>query len=150
MRVLAITGTTEFTSLEDKVSELAAQNKNISLMFQKLGSERKYSNLTYVNFLRSKFYWRDFDVVITHCGAGTVFSLLKDDYPFIAIPNLDRHDVHQLELFAWLKQNNYCSCRQVGDLSHHDISILTSTSFDKFTENSEFDTDLFNSILREL
>ena len=50
----------------------------------------------------------DFDYIITHCGAGTVFPLLKLNAKLIVIPNMERNDPHQVELFNFLMQNNFC------------------------------------------
>ena len=48
------------------------------------------------------------DVVICHCGAGSVFGLLQAGQIPIVVPNLSRRDKHQSQLARWLDANRFC------------------------------------------
>jgi len=48
------------------------------------------------------------DVVVCHCGAGSVFGLLQAGNVPIVVPNLTRRDKHQAQLARWLQANRFC------------------------------------------
>ncbi|TBT28812.1 PssE/Cps14G family polysaccharide biosynthesis glycosyltransferase [Vibrio parahaemolyticus] len=111
MKILVTVGTGAFDSLVGYISdndELAQYN--ITLQFGK-GKEtkNKKGNITAVRFIHDiSLSYSDYDLIITHCGAGTVFPLLELGANFIAVPNVDRIDKHQLELAKYLNDNRLC------------------------------------------
>lgn len=48
----------------------------------------------------------EFDIIITHAGAGTVYNLLESNSLLVVIPNVDRIDKHQLELADFIDREN--------------------------------------------
>jgi hypothetical protein len=78
-------------------------------------------------------------VMITHCGAGTVYHLLEANVPFIAVPNLERADPHQMELAEFLHQNSYAIvCFKVPDIS----IIFQKRAWESFSR-STYEKDSF-------
>ena len=105
--VLILTGNTPFNSLETRVFELSKQLPDITITLQSIKPVVTCSvNFRLVDFIPESSF-QDYDLIITHAGAGTVFFLLACNLPFIAVPNLERRDLHQLELYNWLKKNKY-------------------------------------------
>ncbi|MDB9965150.1 hypothetical protein OAD55_01070 [Planktomarina temperata] len=114
--VLILTGNTPFNSLETRVFELSKQLPDITFTLQSIQPSVTCSvNLRLVDFI-SEARFRDYDLIITHAGAGTVFFLLACNLPFIAVPNLERRDPHQLELYNWLRKNKYSQTALIDEL----------------------------------
>ena len=63
------------------------------------GSERYIANI------HEAYSWAD--VVITHAGAGTVYTLLELGKRIIVVPNLTRRDKHQRELARFVEMNQF-------------------------------------------
>ncbi|WP_347360318.1 PssE/Cps14G family polysaccharide biosynthesis glycosyltransferase [Vibrio vulnificus] len=111
MKILVTVGTGSFDSLASYIfdnDELAQHN--ITLQFgkgKKINNTKR--NITTVRFIDDiSLTYSDYDLIITHCGAGTVFPLLELGANFIALPNIDRVDKHQLELARYLSDNRFC------------------------------------------
>lgn len=114
--VLIITGNTPFNSLETRVFELSKNLPDITITLQSIQPVVTCSmNLRLVDFIPESSF-QDYDLIITHAGAGTVFFLLSCNLPFIAVPNLERRDPHQLELYNWLKRNKFAHTVLVEEL----------------------------------
>jgi beta-1,4-N-acetylglucosaminyltransferase len=47
------------------------------------------------------------DVIVTHAGAGSVYSLLEMGKRLVVVPNLDRADKHQLDLAGYVRSQRY-------------------------------------------
>ena len=57
------------------------------------------------------------DYVVTHCGAGTIYTLLGENIKLVTIPNIERKDQHQIELFNYLNFNRFCFGLSLESLS---------------------------------
>lgn len=72
-------------------------------------------------------YYEKADVVITHAGAGTVYSLLEMGKTIIVVANSDRIDTHQDDLIRYVEESNFAQvCR---DLSELEGLLLNTTGF---------------------
>ncbi|GAB56990.1 hypothetical protein GPUN_2876 [Glaciecola punicea ACAM 611] len=103
IKVLVSLGTTRFDGL---ISFFDVASDNIELLFQcpKNGMQPKHwPAIDFIDDFKSKV--NDYDLVITHCGAGNVYSLLERKIKLCVVPNLERSDKHQLELAEYLTQN---------------------------------------------
>ena len=78
MKILVVTGTTPFSGLENAVFRLADELRDINFTLQTRANHVGTSNLEIVTFLDDEKYWLQFDLVLTHCGAGTIFTLLEE------------------------------------------------------------------------
>lgn len=127
--VLILTGNTPFSALEKMVLELSRQIPDITFTLQSIQPLVSSSvNLHLTEFI-SEARFKEYDLIITHAGAGTVFYLLNCKLPFIAIPNLERRDQHQIELYNWLKNNNYSQTALVQELNS-DLILKEYSSID--------------------
>lgn len=125
--ILVLTGTTGFDSLIRHIDTDPNWLKcDVDLLFQ-IGNGR---------YIPKNFPWIDYDpkiktlieksdLIITHAGAGSVFSLLDQRSKFIVIPNLDRKDQHQAELCRFLERNNYAyACWDLTEIKFSFLSEL--------------------------
>ncbi|WP_170560577.1 PssE/Cps14G family polysaccharide biosynthesis glycosyltransferase [Ruegeria atlantica] len=118
MKFVTTVGTTAFDSLIEKVDTLSDKFGEFEFLSQIGPGTYQPHNHPWVT-LEKNFLSRHRDaILITHCGAGTVYYLLEERIPFIAVPNLERADTHQIELAQFLHQNSYAPvCFDVEDLS---------------------------------
>ena len=65
------------------------------------------------------------DLVVCHCGAGSVFGLLQAGKVPVVVPNLTRRDKHQAELARWLDSNNYCVVAMTPDAVNEAIETYS-------------------------
>jgi UDP-N-acetylglucosamine transferase subunit ALG13 len=99
------------------ILELSKQILDVTFTLQSIQPHVSSSvNLHLTEFINEASF-KEYDLIITHAGAGTVFYLLNCKLPFIAIPNVERRDQHQVELYNWLKNNNYSQTALVQELS---------------------------------
>jgi len=57
---------------------------------------RRFDYFNYANDIISSY--QGADLVITHAGAGTIFTLLEMQKRIVVVPNLERDDSHQKDL----------------------------------------------------
>ncbi|MCG9730949.1 hypothetical protein L1D44_14090 [Shewanella sp. Isolate13] len=114
MKILVTVGTGSFDSLVERCDKISSNSVDeFTFQIGKGGYQPK--NGLYFDF-SPDLNLTDFDLVISHCGAGTVFKCLNSKIPLIAIPNLERSDKHQSELGCYLEKHNFCcTC---FDLTH--------------------------------
>lgn len=108
MKILVTVGTTSFDSLICFLDNTNFEH-NYEFVFQIADGEYIPNNYPFFRFEAN--LWERFEnhVVITHCGAGTVYYLLENRFNFIVVPNLERIDKHQLDLAEWVKMQNYAT-----------------------------------------
>jgi beta-1,4-N-acetylglucosaminyltransferase len=118
MKFVTTVGTTGFDSLIRKIDALASKFSEHVFLSQIGPGIFQPINHPYIVY-EDDFFARHPDaVLITHCGAGTVYDLLETKRRFIAVPNLERADPHQIELAQFLQRNSYAPvCFEVDDLS---------------------------------
>jgi beta-1,4-N-acetylglucosaminyltransferase len=95
------------------------------------------------------------DLIITHAGAGNVYSMLERRKKLVVVPNIQRKDQHQLELARFLENQNYAKTLYlnedvVANIPDHEpeiLSILTSAVHSEFNEYRIDKFDGINDIL---
>lgn len=143
-KALVTIGTTTFDSL---IKVLDKPSENISIMFQIANGCYIPKNHPYERFIpKIHNNYNDYDFIITHAGAGSVYSLLETDHKFAVIPNTDRSDNHQIELAKFIGDNNYAKTYTILELestSLEDVfeqlnnSIPTKYEKNKFFKGKE-------------
>lgn len=109
MRILALTGSSSAYCYEDQLLEMAV-GTCWQWVIQSSNLESGYVNPR----IRVESYFDltnsvgSIDVLITHCGAGSVFWGLENKIPTIAIVNLSRHDDHQIDLGEYVDKKGLC------------------------------------------
>lgn len=111
MKVLATVGTGRFDAM---VSTLDKQH-DPGLLIQHGASPAPQVNagVSYIPALDDRL--DEFDLVITHAGAGTVYAMLERGRPFCVVPNLDRTDNHQSEIANYLRREGLAPVLDLAD-----------------------------------
>lgn len=150
MNILITVGTTAFDDLIRYVDNTISQNTSFSLVAQ-ISANAIYQpvNLKYFDFSDSfQSFIDDADLIITHAGAGSVYSMLEQGKRLVVIPNLTRADTHQIELAKYVSDKNFAtSCIKLEDLL--DCIYKASThKFNPYKCESFFAYDFIRDLLR--
>lgn len=78
------------------------------------------------------------DLVICHCGAGTVYALLEQRKRILVVPNLDRSDKHQLELAEYVDRENLGQVCNDLDALENAVDIALKREFRVYKKHSFF------------
>jgi beta-1,4-N-acetylglucosaminyltransferase len=117
IKVLVTVGTYKFDELIKKIDEIASE-KEFEFVCQ-IG-QGKYIPKNCESFSFSTSFAgkvNDSELIITHAGAGTIYSLLENKKNLIVVPNVNRVDKHQLEIAKYVSDNKYClSCSDVNNI----------------------------------
>ena len=153
MKILVTTGTGKFNSLVTSVLDCSGLIKSKIDVQCGVSADMflsEYPDIKFYNFiddLTSKIF--DYDLVISHCGAGNVFHMLENSINFIAVPNLERHDKHQLELANYLHNNNLCPvCFDVSDILKF-ILNYDSLLFENYKKEEFFLTEFLINFINK-
>lgn len=115
IHVLVTVGTTSFDSL---IKVLDRYSDEIQFVFQIANGKYLVKYHESIDFIENiENIYSDFDLIITHAGAGTVYKLLESDIPFIVVPNTERSDKHQLELSKFVGMNLLAKVATVDDFA---------------------------------
>lgn len=145
MRVLVTVGTGCFDSLIKRCDRIALDS-HYKFTFQIGKGAYQPINGYYFDF-DSCLDVTDFDLVISHCGAGTVYKCLNSDISLIAVPNLERSDKHQSELGSYLQKHNFCStCFDLENLERL-IGDYEKSSYSEYKNIEFFGVDYVTKII---
>ena len=98
MKILITVGTTPFDNLIRFCDENLDPTLEITMQVSNDASyvPNRFDYFKFTNDIISCY--QNADLVITHAGAGTIFTLLEMRKRIIVFPNLDRDDSHQKDL----------------------------------------------------
>jgi beta-1,4-N-acetylglucosaminyltransferase len=127
-------GTGAFDQLIKSVDELG-----ISDAFYQIGNGTYVPQGNYVRLLDSERFeecLEKAELVITHAGAGNLYTLLERGKKFVAVPNFQRTDQHQTEICKYVESNNLgCVCWDCEMLKQC-IENSLSKSFSPYVKTS--------------
>jgi len=107
MKVLITVGTTPF----DKLIRYCDEHLSSSLaVTMQISSNARYIPRRFAAFKFTddvRLCYQDADLVVTHAGAGTIFTLLEMRKRIIVVPNLERDDRHQKDLASIVSQKRW-------------------------------------------
>ncbi|WP_076411025.1 PssE/Cps14G family polysaccharide biosynthesis glycosyltransferase [Shewanella sp. UCD-KL12] len=116
MNIFVTVGHTRFDSLFKQIDEISRTEWH----FVSQMSDGSYIPKTGEHFSYSsniQTHYENADVVITHAGAGSVFTLLEMGKPTIVIANIDRVDTHQEDLLRFVETSEFAQvCRNLSTL----------------------------------
>ncbi|WP_026972283.1 PssE/Cps14G family polysaccharide biosynthesis glycosyltransferase [Aliagarivorans marinus] len=143
MNIFVTVGTTKFSSLVNEASLITDHQITI-----------QHADPTRDNLFNTSFdfvdsiddFYEAADLVVTHAGAGSVYSLLERKKKVIVVPNLERIDQHQMDLAKYVEQNHYALVAWAPTQLIHSIKESESfipapyqpLRFSKYKEISDF------------
>lgn len=131
MKILVSVGTGRFDTL---VSLFENSNLDCVIQYGSGSPSLKKESFSFVDNFSSLV--SEFDYIVTHCGAGNIYGMLLRGHKLVVVPNLERSDSHQLELFEYLKENSFCACLKIEELEGM-VDVLPSWLAD-FEKNPGF------------
>jgi UDP-N-acetylglucosamine transferase subunit ALG13 len=143
MRILVTVGTTKFDSLISYIDTEPCFD-NLSIEFQIANGRYIPQKHPYFVFLDSAEIikkYQEADIIITHAGQGTVFTLLEMRKKFIVVPNLERIDKHQTDIADFLLKNKYALVAYRMAQLELFIDIIQSYNFRNFNKEAFFKSD---------
>jgi len=137
MKIFVTVGTTTFDSLIEFLDNHLDTNDEI--LFQIANGKYLPSNFKYIRFTNDiDTMYREYDYIITHAGAGTIYQLLDLQKRFIVVPNLDRVDGHQTDIAQFLVDGSYAlSCTEFKEIIPS-LEKLPSVAFNTYEKESFF------------
>lgn len=129
MKILVTVGTTEFDWLIRSMDMLARAHPSWDVLSQVGPGSYEPRYHPHVIFEEDLFRRHKDRLVVTHCGAGTVYSLLEEGRQFVAVPNLERSDKHQTELAEYLAEQTLALVAQSTDELETHIKAINDQSF---------------------
>lgn len=138
MNIFVTVGTTKFDSLIETVDLISFLNEH-EVTYQISNGNYHPKNGIFFKFTEDLNQIIDSsDLIITHAGAGSIYSLLESGKKLIVAPNLERVDKHQLEIAQYCFEKNYCSVAfELSDLSNL-IELSQSKVFAKYVKDEFF------------
>ncbi|WP_281544098.1 PssE/Cps14G family polysaccharide biosynthesis glycosyltransferase [Grimontia sp. SpTr1] len=131
--ILVTVGTYSFDSLIRKVDHIRDADYNFSIQY---GSgeyvPRNHDSFSYSSDFDSQIECSD--LVITHAGAGNVYSLLERNKKIVVVPNLQRVDDHQKELALFIESEFLGEvCYDVNEIEVH-LKRALYTSYNHYAK----------------
>lgn len=144
MKVLVTVGTTPFDSLVSKAEDVLSGKYDV--LFQCAHGKYRPNKNSVCFFSNPKGVYREFDLIVTHAGAGSVYSMLEIGAKIVVVPNLERTDKHQVELAQYVEDHGFgMVCWDLNLLSEkidqaivREFSIYKKEKFFKYSEISDF------------
>jgi beta-1,4-N-acetylglucosaminyltransferase len=127
MKIFITVGTTPFDSLIRFCDENLDQALAITMQISKDATyiPKRFDHITFTGDIHSCY--QNADLVITHAGAGTIFTLLEMGKRIIVVPNLDRDDSHQRDLAGVVEKKQWglvCwSFQDISELIEHALDF---------------------------
>jgi beta-1,4-N-acetylglucosaminyltransferase len=120
MNILVTVGTTAFDELISVIDQSFENDKSVNIVAQ-VSSSSNYTPKNFEAFEFSdhfQFYVDAADLIVTHAGAGSVYSMFEKTKKLIVVPNLTRADNHQLELAKYVQDNHFAmSCFNLKEIA---------------------------------
>lgn len=137
MKIFVTTGSAfPFDSLV-KFLDLNFSNDFHEITFQIGKGKYIPQNHRYFRFVNNiEQYFKESNLIICHAGAGTIYNLLEQAYPFITVPNFDRKDPHQKDICDYLSEKNLaCSIFNFHELKSK-IKNYNISDYNPYTNNN--------------
>jgi beta-1,4-N-acetylglucosaminyltransferase len=150
LNIFVTVGTTEFDELI-KAVDVSCGNQQDLLITAQISKSSSYDplNIDYFEFSEEiESYIDKADVIITHAGAGSVYSMLEKRKRLIVVPNLSRIDLHQIELATYVEKNNFAlTCNSFDDLLEL-INSVSNKKFNVYKKDSFFGIEIIQGLLK--
>ncbi|MCS0305990.1 PssE/Cps14G family polysaccharide biosynthesis glycosyltransferase [Vibrio diabolicus] len=99
-------GTTPFPSLTAYlVDNFDVPGNEVFLQTAQSTNTQYIESVSFISDFEEKI--EDYELIVTHAGAGSVYGLLEKGKNLIVVPNLERDDKHQIEIAKFVEENMY-------------------------------------------
>ncbi|NTS76893.1 glycosyltransferase [Catenovulum sp. SM1970] len=116
MDVLVTVGTYQFDTLIKAVDEISSKFPDMKFTLQTGNGAYLPKHCQHFSF-KPELDFNQFDLIITHAGAGNIYRLLEISKKIIVVPNLLRVDDHQKEIATFVQSNNLAlACNDLTNL----------------------------------
>ncbi|MEZ8018169.1 PssE/Cps14G family polysaccharide biosynthesis glycosyltransferase [Vibrio splendidus] len=150
MNILVTVGTTAFDELIAVIDEKFEGDKSVDIVAQ-TSSSSIYTPKNFESFRFSddfQSYVDSADLIVTHAGAGSVYSMLENRKKLVVVPNLTRADNHQIELAQYVQENNFAvSCFDLAELQSC-INKAKSSEFEPYSCEKFFGHSIIRGLLK--
>lgn len=128
MNIFVTVGTTKFDPLIEAIDAFA-QSSQHSFTYQIADGDYIPRTGNYFSFTaKIDEHYDHADIIITHAGAGSIYTLLERRKIIIIVPNLERVDKHQSDIANFMENNCYALvCSDVASIANSIINIQNFT-----------------------
>lgn len=150
IKIFVTVGTTEFDKLIQIIDQTCGKLKEFEIVAQRSSSSAyQPSNIDYFDFSGDiESYIDKADIIITHAGAGSVYSMLEKGKKLIVVPNLSRIDQHQSELANYVQKNNFAlTCYELNEIQDY-IFTIQKKSFNTYQKEDFFGLNIIRGLLK--
>jgi beta-1,4-N-acetylglucosaminyltransferase len=148
MKIFVTVGTTKFDTLVEFLDKNL--DNSYEVLFQISDGDYIPKNFPYIIYSDDiNSLYNEYDYIITHAGAGTIYKLLDLNKKFIVVPNLDRIDQHQTDIANFIDINGYAiSCNDFKDILQA-LKLLPKKEFIQYEKYKFFKTKEICQFIRE-
>lgn len=132
IKVFVTVGTTPFDAL---IKHLDQQDWNGIEIIAQISDEASFipRNIEYFEFCDNiDFYYKNYDVIISHAGAGSIYKLLELHKKCIFVPNTTMKDNHQEDICRFVSENNFAEIFRLKNKELHIIKLIKQTLISGF------------------
>lgn len=147
-KVLVTVGTSSFDSLLRSIDNLSIKGVEFTIQTgTSTYTVKNHRSFTWIDNITNTF--KNYDLIVTHAGAGTIYNLLESGFCFLAVPNLERTDHHQLDICNYLVENGYALiCTDVSTIESHVLASLHRENLKEYVKTNFFKTDEILNVIK--
>ncbi len=136
MKIFVTVGTTPFDSLIEYIDK---NIKGHEIIYQISEGDYLPKNGEAISFVKNiKYYYHWADLVITHAGAGSIYTLLEIGKRIIVVPNFERIDKHQEDIANFVSKEKYAFKAEKFEDTNMLINKINKTKFKSYEKESFF------------
>lgn len=138
-KIFITVGTTPFDELI-KFCDQTIDTKKFNI-FAQISPYAKYKplNFEYIEYTQNiDEYYNNYDLIISHAGAGSVYKLLELNKKTIFVPNYTMKDDHQIDICNFIEKKNYALVMKINQ-KDIDINKTINESFN--SQNTTYEKE---------
>lgn len=139
IKVFVTVGTTPF---DDLIKYLDDQDWNGVEIIAQISEKATFKpkNIEWFEFCDNiDFYYKNYNVIISHAGAGSVYKLLELNKKCIFVPNTSMKDNHQEDICRFLSENNFAEILRLKNKEQKTKELIektVKTEFNSYTNSN--------------
>lgn len=147
VKILFTAGTTKFLSLIKSALTIASNAPSLDITVQcvdlsMVSDQSLAENITFIERYPSISWVHDnFDVVVSHAGAGTIYNCLENRIPLVVFPNIERVDKHQNDICNYLEAKKFALVARDAQEILQCIIDISKSKLPPYINDRPFDVD---------